>query len=121
MTDYIAALSDPRSPYFREAHKLAINLAKPEHRTIEAGIIRWVSNGSVPPADCVALAAHIGQPVDVAACTAARDAETRETIARYREAQKGRQPSGEELSEMRAAFGPGTTVVNALTGRRTRL
>tara|TARA_R110000824_G_scaffold240037_1_gene428685 strand:+ start:356 stop:691 length:336 start_codon:yes stop_codon:yes gene_type:complete len=30
-------------------------------------------------------------------------------------------PTAEEKSEMRAAFGTGTTVVNVLTGRKTRL
>lgn len=30
-------------------------------------------------------------------------------------------PGGEELAEMRAAFGTGTSVVNVLTGRVTRL
>ena len=30
-------------------------------------------------------------------------------------------PTAEEKSEMRAAFGTGTTVVNVLTGRKTRI
>lgn len=57
--------------------------------------------------------------VSVENTQAARDAETRKTIEAYRKADH--QPSEEELWEMRAAFGRGTTVVDAITGRKTRL
>jgi hypothetical protein len=39
----------------------------------------------------------------------------------YRKRQRNVKPSNEELSEMRAAFGEGTEVVNIITGRRTQL
>lgn len=42
-------------------------------------------------------------------------------IAAYRKAMENHVPSAEEMFEMRAAFGPGATVVNVLTGKRTKL
>ena len=89
--------------------------------TITAGVIRWNSNNAVPPDDCVALASHIGLPVDVAACDAARDADTTAFLTEYRKQQSRRRVSAEERAEMRAAFGPGARVINVITGRVTRL
>ena len=40
-------------------------------------------------------------------------------LENYRRNYKG--PGEEEKTEMRAAFGTGTTVVNVITGKRTRL
>ena len=50
---------------------------------------------------------------------AAREAETDAFLESYRKANHRR--SAEELSEMRAAFGTGTTVVDIITGERIRL
>ena len=57
--------------------------------------------------------------VNAAATIAAREAEVDRELAAYRAAK--RSPSAEELDEMRAAFGPGTTVVDAITGERIAL
>lgn len=78
---------------------------------------RWASNGRVVPLDA---AADYGIPVNVEAQTRDRDLETAAFVADYRAAQRNRRPSAEERFELRAAFGPGRTVVNVLTGRRTR-
>lgn len=43
------------------------------------------------------------------------------TLGEYIAANKNREHTPEELYEMRAAFGPGTTVVNVITGKRTKL
>lgn len=50
---------------------------------------------------------------------AADDAETAKVIAQIRA--NDAPPSAEELFEMRAAFGPGASVVNVITGRKTQL
>ena len=42
-------------------------------------------------------------------------------IEEYKESQKNRVSSGEELFEMRAAFGEGTEVVNIITGKRFKV
>lgn len=52
--------------------------------------------------------------VNVSATRATYEAEVREALKGY----ASRQPSGEEMHEMRSAFGTGTTVVDVLSGRR---
>lgn len=47
--------------------------------------------------------------------------ETRKILADYREQMKNHKPSPEQLHEMRAAFGAGKVVVDAITGRRVKL
>lgn len=100
-----------------EAQRLAHQLRT--EATITDGVVRWNSNNQVPPADIVALAPQIGLPVDVAACTVARDADTAAFLTIYRK--RPHHVSAEERAEMRAAFGPGTKVVNVITGRVTRV
>lgn len=86
------------------------------HATITNGVIRWNSNGRVPPADCVALAVQIGLPVNVAACTKARDIDTAAFVKAYRKARKNG-PSAEERAEARAAHGPGVKLVDVITAK----
>lgn len=52
--------------------------------------------------------------VNVSATRATYAAERDEALKRY----ASRQPSDEEMHEMRSAFGAGSTVVDVLTGRR---
>ena len=85
------------------------------------GVVRWNSNGQVPPADVLAVWAEQGFTFDRAASTAAREADTAKFVAEYRRREARRVVSAEERAEMRAAFGPGTVVVNVITGRRTRV
>jgi hypothetical protein len=117
MTDYISGY-EGNGHYQREARDVADRLRS--EATITEGVIRWNSNGTVPPIECVALAAHIGLPVDATACDRVRDAETTAFLAEYRKNQRGRKPSAEERFGLRAAHGRGARVVNVLTGRTTR-
>ena len=116
MTDYVGAYTDSKNPYHREALDLAERLRS--RATITDGIIRWNSNNCVLFDDAIALARHIGLPVDPIASAQARDIETRQFLAAYRK--NSRKPTAEERAEMRAAFGPGKRVVNIITGRVTR-
>jgi hypothetical protein len=88
-----------------------------------AGIGRWTTNDQVIPDDSAAMLIALGlaQGLDLGATAAARDTETRKFLAAYRERMAGHVPDDEELAEMRAAFGPGATVVNAITGQETQL
>jgi hypothetical protein len=92
---------------------------------LAAGVVTWYSSGNVPPADCLAeiVAQYPALPIDVDACTAERNRQNREAAAAYRACRRAMTPAerAEELYEMRAAFGPGATVVNALTGEITNL
>lgn len=87
--------------------------------TIEAGVVRWTSNGRVAPGDCAEiLRDHYGHPVDMAAHAIARDAEVSKSIAAYRRTQATRTP--EQVAEWRAmaraAHGPGVRLIDVVTG-----
>ena len=45
------------------------------------------------------------------------DKSIEKVLAEYREARKNHVPSAEEMYEMRAAFGEGSTVVDIITGQ----
>jgi hypothetical protein len=105
-----------RNSYNKTPEALAEQLAS--DATFTDGVYRWKSNGNVPPLDLLEIA---GVPADVlATCRAAYDKETRAALDAYREARRNG-PSAEELYEMRAAFGPGETVVDVITGERIQL
>ena len=85
------------------------------------GAYRWKSNGRAAPADCVRMAIRLGlaDPARLATHMLTAELETRKFLAAYR-ANPPRH-SDETIAEMRAAFGPGETVVDVVTGLRTRL
>jgi hypothetical protein len=90
----------------------------------DAGIPYWKTNDRVPPKECVEVFHNSGlltTPVEL--IDAARDEQNQQFFAEYRVAQANRSPEqlAEEKMEMRAAFGPGKTVVNIITGERTTL
>lgn len=75
--------------------------------------------GRVLMSDMLEKLAYITDEVDVEATQAARAAEVSKSLEGYR--RNARPASGEELNEMRAAFGEGQTVVNIITGQRYSL
>ena len=75
--------------------------------------------GRILMSDLLEKLTYITDKVDVEATKAAREAETDAFLESYRKANHRR--SNEELNEMRAAFGTGTTVVDIITGERIRL
>ena len=91
----------------------------------KTGSIRWISSNNVLPQDCcqdLLDAGHIDQETyDLS--SAVRDKETTEALMAYIERQKNRtqEEIDEQMFEMRAAFGPGETVVNVFTGEVTKL
>ena len=86
----------------------------------EDGAAKWISSGNYLPADVVEKLTFAGADFFSAEATAAkREAQTAAFLDSYRRNNKG--PSEEEKAEMRAAFGEGTTVVNVITGKKTRL
>jgi hypothetical protein len=95
---------------------------KHEFYLSETGVPRWTSNRRVPPSDTVKELFIDRTPgFNRANTTKERDEETSAFLADYRRRMANHVPSGEELSEMRAAFGTGTTVVNIITGQKTLL
>lgn len=83
----------------------------------------WKSNGSSPMSDFMALALALGKATEaeVEATEVARAAQTDAFLAEYRRVNTGRPLTGEALLEARAAFGPGTTIVDVITGTETKL
>lgn len=86
-------------------------------RPTEPGILRWNANDAVVPPH-VYKDAGLECPADQ---RAAYEADLDVFLAEYRKARENHVPSAEEMFEMRAAFGPGATVVDVITGRRTKL
>jgi hypothetical protein len=88
------------------------------YQTID-GIWVWKSNDCVPFADMLQSWGIEGD--ELARHDVARTEQNDIFFAEYRAAQEARTPEqlAEEQYEMRAAFGPGVTVVNAITGVRT--
>lgn len=85
----------------------------------EDGAIKWKSNGRYLMDDFCEKLEYAGYDFSREATKLARDAQNSRFIEEYRKSYKG--PSTEELSEMRAAFGRGTKVVNVITGETIQL
>jgi hypothetical protein len=83
-----------------------------------AGIIRWISNDRIPFPDMLMdfLSAGLATADTVAASMTQRRQEDEASLKAYVKRNRGRKLSSEEQSEMTAAFGPGHSVVNCLTG-----
>lgn len=106
-------LPDSLLPFERAAaERLRDNLVN-KTWTDDDGALHWCSNDTPVPLDVFKDALQ----VPPAAQQVVRDQHTAEFLARYREQMKDYQPSDEERFEMRAAFGPGETVVNVITGQ----
>jgi hypothetical protein len=88
------------------------------YQTID-GIWVWKSNDRVPFADMLQSWGIEGD--ELARHDVARTEQNDIFFAEYRAAQEARTPEqlAEEQYEMRAAFGPGVEMVNAITGERT--
>ena len=70
-------------------------------------------------ADMLEKLALVTDKVDSDATAAAREAEVAQELAAYRATKRSRSP--QELAQMRAAFGPGATVVDILSGEKITL
>ena len=86
---------------------------------IKRGVIRWTTNNRITPNDVAEYAFELGYKVNLETHRKALKRETKRLLDEYRSQPHPIDP--EEMYEMRAAFGPGTTVVNILTGERIKL
>lgn len=87
--------------------------------TIDSNGVARNRIGRVLMADQMEKLLMVTDKADAAATAAAREAEVDRSLAAYRVAKRSH--SAEELAEMRAAFGSGATVVDAITGERIAL
>ena len=123
MTRFARELSGSLGTYWKSSAEKELDEVRAD---FEAGKITVDENGvarnrigRVLMSDQLEKLTYITDKVDVEATKAAREAETDAFLESYRKANHRR--SAEELSEMRAAFGTGTTVVDIITGERIRL
>ena len=102
-----------------EEVKKAVAQADEKATVDEDGAVRWKSNGRCLMDDFCEKLEYAGYPFSREATARKRDAQNEESIAEYRRNHRGL--SGEALAEARSAFGEDATVVNILTGERTKL
>ena len=123
MTRFQQELSGSLGPFWKQEAEKELARVK---ANLESGLITIDGNGiarnrigRVLMADMLEKLLLVTDKADKAATTAAREAKVDRELTAYRKAR--REHSLEELSEMRAAFGRGTTVVDAITGERITL
>lgn len=86
------------------------------------GVYRWASNDAVVPLDAAREYGVIALPgYSHLRQAAARQEEIMASVEQYRARRTARGYSDEERAELRAAFGAGVEVVDALTGERIDL
>ena len=83
------------------------------------GAAFWNSNGRYLMDDVAEKLAYTDFPFSLEETAKAREAQNELFFENYRKNYQG--PSEEELAEMQAAFGTGTTVVDVITGQEIRL
>ena len=123
MASYVTALqlADPSTYRYREAVKELKKMQDRVDYTITDGVMRWDSNGNVPPKDYVELAQYfLGDKIDIDKCDMVRDEQQDKAIFEYRVAMASRTPEeiAEQQAEARSAHGPGVELVNILTGEK---
>ncbi len=101
-----------------EIEKMQARADNDEIRANMNGAAFWNSNGNYLPADAAEKLSHTDFEFSLEETEKAREAQVTQQLKAYRQ---NHGTSAEEREEMRAAFGPGTTVVNIITGERTRL
>ena len=123
MTRFEKELSGSLGAYWKESAEKELEKVREE---LEQGLITIDESGvarnrigRVLMSDMLEKLTYITDAVDTEATTRARKEETARVIEEQR--RNARPATGEELDEMRAAFGRGKTVVNIITGQRYRL
>ena len=123
MTRFEKELSGALGAYWKkEAEKELERVSqdiKDGNITIDENGVARNCKGRALQSDMLEKVLMVSDTVNVEATRAARDEETAKVIEAYRASYTG--PSEEELFEMRAAFGTGTTVVDVLTGKKIKL
>lgn len=115
MTDYI---KDLQGTGWRKADAEKMIVKIKTDTVLKSGILRWTM-GNLVPQEIAEFAKHLGVAVDLKKHEAARAKNLDELVKRMKlnEANMSEEARAERDYEMRAAFGPGETVVNILTGK----
>ncbi len=123
MTRFERELSGALGAYWKnsaekELEEIRKDLAEGKITIDENGVARNCI-GRVLMSDMLEKLTYVTDEVDEEATKAARDEEVTRSLAEYR--RNAKPASEEEITEMRAAFGEGQTIVNILTGERITL
>lgn len=120
MTRFEQAISGQLGDFWEKSAKKELHSLRRDLQsgkiTIDPNGVARNSIGRVVMSDLLEKLLYITDDIDVDATRAARDAEVSASIAEYKKNYTG--PSEEDLLEMKAAFGTGTTVVDAITGAK---
>lgn len=125
MTRFEQELSGRLGDYWKRSAEKELEEIRAD---LEAGKITIDENGVAR--NCIGRAlmrdmleklTYITNQVSIEATNEARDEENTKSIAAYKKSRKAHGYSAEELHEMRAAFGEGATIVDALTGETINL
>lgn len=123
MTRFERELSGALGPYWKTSAEKELEKIRDELEkgliTIDGDGIARNRIGRVLMSDMLEKVTYVTDAVNVEATKKAREVETAKAIEEYR--RNARPATEEELSEMRAAFGEGETVVDILTGKTYRL
>ena len=123
MTRFEKELSGALGAYWKKEAKKELERVKKDldegKITIDENSIARNCIGRTLHDDMLEKVAKVSDKVNVEATRAARDEETAKVIEAHRASYTG--PSEEDLFEMRAAFGTGTTVVDIFTGKKIKL
>ena len=123
MTRFEKELSGALGAYWKKEAKKELERVK---KDLDEGKITIDENGIAR--NCIERTLHddmlekvamVSDKGNVEATRAARDEETAKVIEEFRASYTG--PSEEDLFEMRAAYGKGTTVVDIFTGKKIKL
>lgn len=118
--EYIRGLAEDAMRYEKEESERT-KLQFFTNAVVEDGIVRWKSNNQVPPTEILEFWKYIGYEFDYDRSLEVREKEQNEFLEKYRESQKNRRYTEEEIYEMRAAFGEGATVVDIISGKKIKL
>ena len=119
---FMMELSGELGPYWVKSAREEVNKMQDQADTGEIlkeedGAVKWKRSGNYLPEDCVEKLSYTHFQFSPEATKVKRDAQTERSLEAYREFMRDHNYSAEELYEMRAAFGEGTTVVDVLTGQ----
>lgn len=94
-----------------------------EDAKIVNNIVRWKTNDRIPFDDMLQsfYEADLITLCQLHNSNIVRENETKVFLENYRKQMENHVPDAEELFDMKAAFGEGTTVVNVFTGKRIQL
>ena len=125
MTRFQRELSGELGAYWKSSAEKELERVRADFEegriTVDENGIARNCIGRVLMDDMLEKLTYITDTVDEEATKAARDEEVSRSLEAYRKSRAGRRISEEERSEMRAAFGAGSMVVDILTGEKIRL